>query len=702
VPGWVRCCLSRYAITWQMIVMAATGIVGAVEAQTCDEGRGTESAIAALFDGSAGTCDLNGDGSTTAPDVTAALQAQVEGTRTPTATPTLTSTPTATPTRTSTPPICPTSGADLAIEIVNQSGMSPVSIELSGTRVGSECISTGLAPSYRIATTCPDQPGEPCVQIGALAPGSWRHSIAVLAPNSGQVQHQPSLLVTGASPNRIRFTIFASVMTIQTPANSGSGSLRRALQDAIDATKPLLIQFAPDVFVPGIPTVINLDFALPTLATDDVTIDGTDATGAGGNRIVDARGLAIGALSIAGARNHVVGMRFRNAGGNERDVVSIGGSAATANVIERTQIDGAATADGIGVDQGAGRDFADTANVIRDCDVSGAADKGIKVTRDAYVRVERSWVHDNANGGIQATLGGHVLASQNLVERNRGSTAQNGLSVNANDEGISSGFSELITEGNISRANGANGISVRAFSVATLHDDYVATNASSGVRIFNDVGPAATATVEGISAVCNGVDGAVVANTSTADFGSAAGSVGDNAFAQNNLPAGGANLRNATGLQISAVNNQWEHCGGGATCDETQIAAYDLSDHGAMTTFLPAQAHRAQQPVLARAEPVVGQVGELLRIFGSGFNAIDGHFAENQCADVAGRNRCLPLRGNCVEIDGVPAAVEAVTPTMLVVRWPFTCIAPVPVVVKVRQGATNATSNTLMVCTNSQ
>jgi len=104
--------------------------------------------------------------------------------------------------------------------------------------------------------------------------------------------------------------------------------------------------------------------------------------------------------------------------------------------------------------------------------------------------------------------------------------------------------------------------------------------------------------------------------------------------------------------------------------------------------------------VVTAVFPNKGREGDLLRIFGSGFNVIDGHFAEDSCADVAGRNRCVPLRGNCVRIGGLSAPIEAVTPTMLVVRWPFTCIEPVDLDVTVDQGATGATSEPFTVCTN--
>jgi hypothetical protein len=39
-----------------------------------------------------------------------------------------------------------------------------------------------------------------------------------------------------------------------------------------------------------------------------------------------------------------------------------------------------------------------------------------------------------------------------------------------------------------------------------------------------------------------------------------------------------------------------------------------------------------------------------------------------------------------VLVDGVPAPIEAATPTMLFVRMPFTCFAPVPLEVRTATG----------------
>jgi len=689
-------------------------------AQTCGDGP-VDAVVAAIFVHAASACDINVDGAVTAADVTAFVLAGATPTPTPSGTsspasteptrtatreqsPTTTPTPSppASPTPTATPRQCPSRGAGLVVEVDNQTGETPIRVVVSGERLSEDCRTGSLAIAYEETVECAGTGVVACASIDALAPGFWRHSIRVLTPATGQLQHHTALLVAHSLPNPVRFTAFASVLTVRSTANTGDRSLRNALQNAGGMPKPVLIQFDPSVFPAGTPTAIMLQFQLPALATSDVTIDGTDPSGVAGTRIIDAAGLPISAFAITGARNHLIGLRLRNAGDNNRDVLSISGAAADGNLVEQVIVENAASGDGIGVDAHAGKSFGASVNVIRNCEVSGASDKGIKVTTGAHARIERCWVHDNVNGGIQSTLGGHVQAWHNLVERNRGGSAQNGLSANARDDDTASEFSELRSWGNVARANGANGVSIRAFAIAHVRDDYLATNGSSGLRIFNDVGPPATALVEGTSAVCNAVDGAAVANTSTADLGGGLfGSPGNNAFAQNNLLAGGTNLRNATGMPLSAANSQWEHCGREVTCNDGAIAALDLSDHGANTTFTPSQAHRSRQPpVLTAVAPPAGKQGDLLRIFGSGFNVIDGHFAEDQCADVTGRNRCVPLRGNCVHINGISAPVEAVTPTMLVVRWPFTCTEPVPLVVTTDQGATGTSSTPLTVCTH--
>lgn len=621
-------------------------------------------------------------------------------TPTPSPSPSATATMTVTATVTQTPTLraCPQKTAAIEVEIDNRSAAIPAVVHLSGARSEGGCLGGEGAETYDVVANCP-QGVSVCTIVSGLRPGTWVHQIEVTAPALGQVQYRRALLVAGSTPDRLSHTVFAGVSTVSTTADSGTGSWRNLIANAAMPSKPLLIQFSPVAFPPGVPTTVLLRSAAPSLTANDVTVDGIDATGERGNRIIDAGGLATPAMTITGARNHVIGMRLRNAGANDRDVLSISGAAAKGNLIESSIVDTAASADAIGVDTQAGGSFTDV-NIIRDCEVFGAFDKGVKVTTGSFARVEISHVHDNRNGGIQAALGGHLQVINNLVEDNRGSTAQNGISVlGADDNGGEVSFSELFTRGNISRRNGASGIAVRVGASASIRDDYYAVNGTSGIRVFNDVGPAATADVQGSSAVCNGGDGAVVANTSFADFGGGAlESPGNNAFTQNNLPEGFENFRNSTGSLISAINNQWEHCGNGTTCNDSAIERLDLNDDGLNTDISPAQAHRNLMPVISSVFPTRGHRGDLLRIYGSGFDVIDGHFAENRCAEVAARNTCVPVRGNCVQINGAAAPVEAVTPTMIIAHWPFTCTEPTQLIVKVDQGPDVVTSEPIAVC----
>jgi len=615
-------------------------------------------------------------------------------TRTVTATLTRTATPTRTATHTPFPTAsiaCPTA-AVLRVSIADESSGAALERRLQGRRLLATCRNeSDLAEDYSVDAVSTE------TMIANLAPGVWIHS---LGTSLGQQQHQTSLVLANTSTNQVSFVAYASVFTVSTTEDrSGAGSLRDALEAAPGLAKPLLIQFDETAFPPGQETIIKLLRALPPLAASNVTIDATASDGAAGARVVDVAGLSAGGLSITGSANAVIGLSFRNAGGNDRDLVSISGPGAERNVIERCVIQNA-SGDGIGIDGGAGTDFEVSANVIRGCEVSAVDDKGIKVTTDSYARLEDNWVHDNANGGVQATLSGHVVARDNLIERSGGASAQNGLAANGAAPTSLLIASEVHTDGNIIRGNAANGISVRGHSHAVLRNDYISDNASSGIRVFDQgLTPAASAVVEGSAIACNAINGAVVADSSTADFGGGElGSAGHNAFTQTGETD--ANLRNATGVDVFALNNQWEHCGTGTSCDEAGIAAHDLSDHGLHTRFSPAQAHRSQlAPVPHSTRPAKALAGAVVRILGTGFNAIDAHADGVDCPDLSVRNSCNPVRGNCVRIDGVAALLEAVTPTMLAVRMPFSCVEPKLLTVQTQGGGTSAP---IPICTNGE
>lgn len=618
-------------------------------------------------------CDLNDDGEVGAADLCRAVMLEIL-------------------------PACPQAGASLEIAVDNLSGDAEVTADIRGDLVEPSCRSVVLGRDYRVS--CSPGDDSECATLIGLAPGTWLHRIASGSGDDLQLQYRRTLVTADTVAESLRFRIVAGVLVVSSRANSGSGSLRTVLQAAPGQPKPLLVRFHDVVFPPGVPTTIALDFPLTTLATDDVTIDATDARGLVGNRIVDAQGMPFGVLAVRGARNQVIGLRLRNAGGSNRDVVRISGAGAVANVLERCVVEVSGAGDGISIDEMAGADSDGNVNIVRECEISGADDKGVKVTTGARVRVERSWIHHNTNGGVQATLGGNLETVENLIEDNAGGTAQNGMSSQGFEPEF--GSSRLFSRGDIVRRNGANGAAVRGFALAQFNNSYLAGNSSSGLRVYNDLGAPALASASGTTFACNAVDGAVVVDASRLDLGGGElGSGGSNALTQNNLPAGGANLRNATENIVSAVNNQWEHCGLATTCNDAAIAARDLSDGGLRTVVSPAQAQRALlPPVVTRVSPSKGRAGELLRIYGSRFNAIDGHFDQSACEDVTGRNRCVPLRGNCVKIDGVSAPIEAVTPRMLVVRRPFTCVEPVSLVVTTDQGSSGLASLPFTVCSD--
>jgi IPT/TIG domain-containing protein len=97
----------------------------------------------------------------------------------------------------------------------------------------------------------------------------------------------------------------------------------------------------------------------------------------------------------------------------------------------------------------------------------------------------------------------------------------------------------------------------------------------------------------------------------------------------------------------------------------------------------PAQAPRGRAPLeITAISPPFAAAGELVRIYGKGFDAIEGNAPDGGCADIPASNRCDAPTGNCVVVDGQPVDVVAVTPTMLVFRAPFSCVAPVRIEVR--------------------
>lgn len=590
---------------------------------------------------------------------------------------------------------------------------------LSGSLAEASCDApAALATTYEVMLPCdPAAPDTCAAEVAGLRPGRWVHRLVITVGEtvSRQQARQALVLDASAGAQQVSWPAYRSVHTVRSLADTldCTDCLRAVLATADVAEKPALVQFDP-----GATGTITLVAPLPAMAGGNVTIDGLDADGQAHTRTIDAAGLNAAALRITSADNVLSGLHIANSGGDS-DTVLIEGPEANGNRLDQVAVTGRAlvpcqVGDAIGCvldgmcavpspaaprgvcgDDGiAVRDFAGAAapNVVHAAEVRGAHDKGIKASEGGVVRVERSLVTGNADGGIQATLSGHVTALENEVRANRGTPTANGIAANG-ARGGSLDAAMLTTRGNLLVANALRGLSVRSLSIATLRDDFACGNGSAGrddgfgLAVFDAAAQAAWVDVRGLAAVHNLGGGVVVGDTSAGLFGSSE-TYGSNAFAFNGAPDPlfPANFRNQSSHALSAVGNQWEHCGDRIPCDVARVRARDVyrATLDATVAVEPATAtpHR-EAPRITAIVPSFATAGELVRIYGSGFDAIEG--AGSDCEDVAAANGCRPVRGNCVFIDRQPAEVVAVTPTMLVVRAPFTCVSPVPVAARTRR-----------------
>ena len=442
------------------------------------------------------------------------------------------------------------------------------------------------------------------------------------------------------------------------------------------------------------------------------------------------------------------------------DTVAITGSQARRNRIEQSIIVGPTCGDAISVDNGAGVADQQGAgdNVISASRITGAVDRGMKVDFGAFATIERSCVHDNASGGIQSTLGGHLVATENVIQRNRGGQGQNGITVidscstagcavcPADDpECVSHRRSTLATQGNVVRFSGGRGISVRDDAHATLESDYVAGNAIKGSVVeTTDMVPLDAQQVEqvpvasfhGVAVVCNysgsnpGVgaelrrddDGVNHHDAPQVSYGDAQ-QPGRNAFTSNKNTAAGANflLTNiATPPLPPAMDNQWAHCGTGALCDVPSILASDITPANSPVELtapgMSLEGARAGVPAIDRVVPGRPAKGDIVRVYGDNFDAIEGNPTRDQCTanvsacapndtcptgpcvngscpcsiedpavqarnQATNANRVFLKSGNTVVGDVYP---DAVTPTMLAFRMPIDCFAPLVLEVEKR------------------
>jgi hypothetical protein len=96
------------------------------------------------------------------------------------------------------------------------------------------------------------------------------------------------------------------ILVVDSPADSGPGTLRQALQDA---TGPAVITFDPSVFPPDAPVAIRLSSGLPELNQGDLIIDASDAGVILDGSDIDGLEPQVG-LSITSDNNVVRGLQI--------------------------------------------------------------------------------------------------------------------------------------------------------------------------------------------------------------------------------------------------------------------------------------------------------------------------------------------------------------------------------------------------------
>mgnify|MGYP001264823600 CR=1 FL=1 len=596
-------------------------------------------------------------------------------------------------------PTCPAAPATLAIFVDNRSADPSVALIVSGElRDAAATCSGSAAVTYARTLTCSGAGLARCGEIADLLPGTWVHRLALTAGGSDpQEQAQRTVLVAEAW-NALVWTAYPRTFVV---SEANEASLRAQLDAATSYTDanpgPALVTFARAVF-PGVQAPQTIDLARGTCTPDPlrhaalcftgsrVVVDALDAQAEYGGVVWSVGTSPLALLRLYGSDNVFRGLVL--AGSREpapltqMDTVAIVGPAAVRNRLEQSRIGGPTMGDAVSVEGGAGAS-AEDANVIEGCELSGAKDKGLKVTTGAHAVLSRTCVHDNLGGGVQATLGGHATAIENVVQHNVPGAAGNGLGAIGNEAGEAS---TLATDGNVVRFAGGRGLSVVDNAQGSFRNDYVADNQFAGVTVETSaVGLSAVpplASFRGVALVCNrnaGVsgscppvsggegtpcgtdldccgspDGCCVAEPDCAaplrcgllsfprGFGAAdvqaAGrpapdvSYGDavepgrNAFAWNRSAPLGANLYVGVPLAaVPAAGNQWEHCGTGAACDTAAVLAEDvrLAD-GAVVDLGMTSGARAEAPVLTRVSPGRPRRGDLVRAFGEGLNAIEG------------------------------------------------------------------------------
>jgi hypothetical protein len=318
-------------------------------------------------------------------------------------------------------PACPSTAVGMAVYVQNLSADPEVRVVLGGELMGAEAPCAGAGDiSYGGTFPCTGHGLVKCVTITNLRPGAWLNRLTVAVSGSDvQMQARHDVLLAGdpgTVANTVMWTVFPRTFVVPDAAEATLRTQLDAAQaHAASRTDPALVTFARGAF-PGAQAPQTIDLgegpcvpepgrhAALCLGGARIVVDALDSRGEPGAVVwsVGARPLPL--LRVCGSdvvlRGFVLDGSRAAAPATQLDTVAIVGAGARRNRLERTVVHGPTRGDAVSVEKGAG-DAGANANVIDACELSGARDKGVKVTTGAHATIQRSCVHDNANGGIQ-------------------------------------------------------------------------------------------------------------------------------------------------------------------------------------------------------------------------------------------------------------------------------------------------------------
>jgi hypothetical protein len=355
---------------------------------------------------------------------------------------------------------------------------------------------------------------------------------------------------------------------------------------------------------------------------------------------------------------------------------------------------------------------------VEDSEIRFCFDRGIK-SQSGVVHVEGGWIHHNLRGGLFAlNPNGTIEAVGNLIEQNgrncpMGSPSGCGSQVDARTDAsqiaAQAGSTKLTTRGNVLRDGVLHGLFFQSNSEGNVRNDYICrmngvsnNRNGKGIQIEKSAGTASQITVRGTTVAYNRDHGVKFEQNVGADFGTdSSGNAGNNAFVWNGGFTESDEQRTERNFAVldnvptvMALGNQWQHCYPNNleenACDDQHVsdldtnnsAAFDRVDNqfakphagdvGPQETKI--ESNDGDERALTPSKVALGQI---VRIEGTGFNAIGGHDSSNNCHDLTAAN-CNGLNGTCVEFQEsgkppVQAEILGVTPTHIVVRSPITC-----------------------------